>query len=192
MVIPKLTDAFSETTKPRKLFSHAIHVDQLAHSNPKCQSLTYLGADNAISTDQAPFEGSTGSYESALAFMTAAATAADTTAPQRVGVLPPSPPSKVGRPGAEQPAPDGVEPVRGRDDLAAVTVSLRTLDQILLEEACTPAGAARALATVACRLHDLADELGGGIDVARFHAQTVSLSCGVIYPDEGVSSGFQT
>lgn len=44
---------------------------------------------------------------------------------------------------------------------AASVAGLEELDAMAADEACTPAGAAQALAQVACRLFDLADALGG-------------------------------
>lgn len=38
---------------------------------------------------------------------------------------------------------------------------LKELDERAADEACTPAGAAQALARIACRLYELADALGG-------------------------------
>lgn len=47
-------------------------------------------------------------------------------------------------------------------DGEVVVRDLKELDERAAGEACTPAGAAQALARIACRLYDLADDLGGG------------------------------
>lgn len=42
-------------------------------------------------------------------------------------------------------------------------LGVKELDEMAADEACTPAGAAQALARVACRLYELADALGGEV-----------------------------
>lgn len=46
-----------------------------------------------------------------------------------------------------------------------VLSDLEELDERAIDEACTPAGVAQALARVACRLYELADTLGGSCEI---------------------------
>lgn len=133
--------------------TYPVHFPQTYRcSDPRYQGLTYLGADNAISVPDVP-PGSTTAFN----FLATAAEAACT----------PPPPDPVPQtltneaPGSEDrdSAGAGIAPAVDGD---VVVRSLEELDDRAADEACTPAGAAQALARIACRLYDLADDLGGG------------------------------
>ncbi|CAB1121170.1 FK/GFPP [Ectocarpus sp. CCAP 1310/34] len=128
------------------------------------QGLTYLDVDNAIPVPETVPPGSPTGTTSALEFLAAATAAARTPSPepvQRSAVTEPRSRVHSGdlRPdhAASSPASAGTA--------AAVTsalAGLTELDERAKDEGCTPAGAAQALARVACRLYELADILGGG------------------------------
>lgn len=136
-------------------------------SDSRYQGLTYLGADNAIPAREAP-PGPTTAFD----FLAAAAEAARTPPPS--GPVPQTPadegPGSEARGGSGSPSENaaaaGAVAFAGAGVVAvvdgdAVVRSLEELEERAAGEACTPAGAAQALARVACRLYDLADDLGG-------------------------------
>lgn len=159
--------------------THLVHVLRTNRcSDTRYQGLTYLGADNGILAPEA-LPGSSKPFGSTTAFdfLASAAEAACTLPPpdpvtQTLNNEGPhsgvhddaSPPSedmatagggvRVGGGGG-----GGVVPAGG---CGVVVRVLEELDERAAGEACTPAGAAQALARVACRLYDLADDLGGG------------------------------
>lgn len=57
---------------------------------------------------------------------------------------------------------------------------LKELDEKAGDEACTPAGAAQALARIACRLYELADTLGGDCEVSGAGRVDASLRGGTL------------
>ncbi|CAN0024648.1 unnamed protein product, partial [Ectocarpus fasciculatus] len=122
------------------------------------QGFTYLDVDNAIPVPETLPGGSPTGTTSALEFLAAAATAART-----------SPPEPVQRSLATElrssfhSGPDHASASAGTAAaVASALADLAELDERARDEACTPAGAAQALARVACRLYELADTLGGG------------------------------
>eukprot|EP00903_Cladosiphon_okamuranus_P018207 g16748.t1 len=125
---------------------------KLCQSDPRYQGLTYLGADNAISAPEAPPGPRT-----AFDFLATAAEAASTPPPP--APVPQTPineaPGCAVRDGASAGTASAV-------DGDVIVRCLEELDERAAGEACTPAGAAQALARVACRLYDLADDMGGG------------------------------
>lgn len=131
-----------------------------------------MGADNAIPVPEIPPGTSSTGAADALDFLTAAAAAARVHPPEPV----PSPPMKEPRSkvrddlppddaaaaeAAEVAAGEVVAGIPAGGGGGAVVSGLEELDERAADEACTPAGAAQALARVACRLYELADTLGG-------------------------------
>lgn len=154
--------------------THLAHVPRTNRcSDPRYQGLTYLDADNAIPAPKAP-PGSNKPSGSTTAFDFLAAAAQAASAPPPTDPVPQTPTNEPPRSEARDAAG------RSSDDTAAagataagagivpsvgggvVVSGLEDLDEKAAGEACTPAGAAQALARIACRLYDLADDLGGG------------------------------
>lgn len=120
--------------------------------------MTYLGADNAIPAPETPPGGPTTAV-SAFEFITNAAAEASTAPPtltslQTKGVPMAGTVRDTDEGGCN--AGSGFVAVVGRD-----IEGLEELDERAADEACTPAGAAQALARIACRLFEMADSLGG-------------------------------
>ena len=139
------------------------------HSDPGYQCITYLGVDNAMSSPQVPagvHADSEGAVVSeacgGLAYFAAAAATALTTPPQAIV------PSSDGKPQRDHIADasinttytDGVRDHPRGSDVRNIS-GLKELDERAADDACCPAAAAQALARVACRLHEVADGLGG-------------------------------
>lgn len=127
------------------------------------QGLTYLDVDNAIPVPETVPGGSPTGTTSALEFLADAATAARTSPPEPVQQSSVTEPRSRVRSGDLRPDHAAASPASA-GTAAAVTsalAGLTELDERAKDEACTPAGAAQALARVACRLYELADTLGG-------------------------------
>ena len=129
-------------------------------SNLRYQRLTYLGADNAIPAPEIPPQSPTAGLvaaSSALDFMTIAAAAASASPPKAVPLVAEA---KHGRGRGHSAASGRSLTAVARQEVPDIP-GLKELDEKAGDEACTPAGAAQALARIACRLYELADTLGG-------------------------------
>ncbi|CAM9296426.1 unnamed protein product [Ectocarpus sp. 12 AP-2014] len=128
------------------------------------QGLTYLDVDNAIPVPETVPSGSPTGATSALEFLAEAAATACTSPPEPVQRSSATEPRSRARSGDLRPDHAAASPASA-GTAAAITsalADLTELDERAKDEACTPAGAAQALARVACRLYELADTLGGG------------------------------
>lgn len=123
--------------------------------------MTYLGADNATAAPETPPGGPN---VSALDFMITAAKVASTAPPRLTSLeaknVPQTGPGRDTDGGDLSSAGDVDGAVR-RALIRRNIEGLKELDERASDEACTPAGAAQALARIACRLFELADSLGG-------------------------------
>lgn len=156
-----------------RLLLDACPLSLRCHRKSHYQRATYLGADIAMPAMETPPHGA-----SPHTYLSAATRAVGAAPPQQIGVLAAAAATAAST--ASPAAPDGSD---GQDGEATglrqeegggeagsdgvlppwrkVEACLAELEDELEGEACTLAGAARALARIACRLFDLADELGG-------------------------------
>lgn len=124
-------------------------------SDPRYQCVTYLGADNNTGPFSLPAESPTAAANSGgLAYIAAAAEAASTFPPQAIASS--SDVDNLDTSISTGRTVNGPRSFNARDVL-----DLRELDERVADEACSPAATAQALARVAHRLHEMADDLGG-------------------------------
>lgn len=124
-------------------------------SDPRYQCVTYLGADNNAGPHSLPEESATATAISGgLAYIAAAAEAASTSPPQVIASS--SDLVNLDTLISNGRTVNGLRGVKVRDVL-----EMRELDEKVTDEACSPAATAQALARVAHRMHEMADDLGG-------------------------------
>ncbi|CAN0248244.1 unnamed protein product, partial [Ectocarpus sp. 8 AP-2014] len=135
---------------------------ELPQRSSQYQGLTYLDVDNAIPVPETVPSGSPTGATSALEFLAAAAAAARTSPPESVQRSSATEALSRVRSGDLRPDHAAASPASAGTAAAAASAlaGLTELDERAKDEACTPAGAAQALARVACRLYELADTLG--------------------------------